>query len=374
MFRINLSENRIQPLDTFLFGDHEIRERTHLQEWLVHQPNVFNEDLLIIQKEFNGFDDTNERLDLLAIDNTGSLVIIENKLDDSGRDVTWQALKYTAYCSSLTTNDIISIYQRYLDKYCDGGSAVTNICEFLNKETLDEVLLNNGHSQRMILVAANFRKEVTSTVLWLMHHGIDIKCFKVTPYKHDEELFVNIQLILPIAEAKEFMIGMSNKDTAEKVYQSSQRDKDQTKYLFWEQVIEKMRSAGVQRYNSISPSKDHWLSSSSGLRGCSYNLVCLRDEVRVEVWISQREAAVNKQIFDILYEKHEVINQRFGARLNWQRLDHRISCRISEKYEINTQNDENWPEIFDWYIKNIQQMENAFQIELNAIKSRQLSE
>jgi hypothetical protein len=44
--------------------------------------------MLIIQKEFCGFNDTNERLDLLALDKWGNLVIIENKLDDSGRDVT----------------------------------------------------------------------------------------------------------------------------------------------------------------------------------------------------------------------------------------------------------------------------------------------
>jgi RecB family endonuclease NucS len=51
---------------------------------------------LIIQKEFDGFNDTKERLDLLALDKQGNLVIIENKLDDSGKDVTWQVIKYAS--------------------------------------------------------------------------------------------------------------------------------------------------------------------------------------------------------------------------------------------------------------------------------------
>ena len=35
-----------------------------------------------------------ERLDLLALDKDGKLVIIENKLDDTGREVVfWQAIK-----------------------------------------------------------------------------------------------------------------------------------------------------------------------------------------------------------------------------------------------------------------------------------------
>lgn len=42
-----------------------------------------------MQKEFDGFSDTRERSDLLALDKDGDLVVIENKLDDSGNDVTW---------------------------------------------------------------------------------------------------------------------------------------------------------------------------------------------------------------------------------------------------------------------------------------------
>ena len=56
---------------------------------------------MVIQKEFSGFSDTNERLDILALDKSGALVVIENKLDDSVKDVTCQALKYVSYCSTL---------------------------------------------------------------------------------------------------------------------------------------------------------------------------------------------------------------------------------------------------------------------------------
>jgi len=61
---------------------------------------MLGEELLILQEEFDGWDETRERLDVLALDKNGRLVIIENKLDDSGKDVVWQAQKYAAYCSS----------------------------------------------------------------------------------------------------------------------------------------------------------------------------------------------------------------------------------------------------------------------------------
>lgn len=160
-----------------------------------------------------GFADTRERLDLLALDANGQLVVIENKLDDSGRDVAWQALKYAAYVSSLTKAQIVVIYQQYLDRYCGGGSASEKICEFLEIDTLDDTVLNAGHDQRLMFIAANFRKEVTSTVLWLREHKIDARCFKVTPYQFGQDLFIDIQPVIPTPEAAEFMISMAEKET-----------------------------------------------------------------------------------------------------------------------------------------------------------------
>jgi len=96
MFTVNRQSNRITPVAIKTFSELGFSERRHLQEWLANQPDALGEELLIIQKEFDGFDDTRERLDLLALDKSGNLVIIENKLDDSGRDVVWQALKYAS--------------------------------------------------------------------------------------------------------------------------------------------------------------------------------------------------------------------------------------------------------------------------------------
>src|SRR5882724_8823009 len=106
MFKINRDLNSIDPLPSRSFTELGFKERQHLQEWIAKTPSCLGEELLVIQKEFAGFSDTQERLDLLAIDKQGSLVLIENKLDDTGRDVTWQALKYASYCSSLSKENI----------------------------------------------------------------------------------------------------------------------------------------------------------------------------------------------------------------------------------------------------------------------------
>jgi RecB family endonuclease NucS len=113
MYLIDKQKNRIKKIKQVTFSELGFRERGHLQEWLEANPEALGEDFLIIQKEFSGFNDTNERLDLLALDKRGNAVIIENKLDDTGRDVTWQALKYSSYCSTLvhTRKGIKRYYQ-----------------------------------------------------------------------------------------------------------------------------------------------------------------------------------------------------------------------------------------------------------------------
>lgn len=127
--------------------------------------------------------------------NSATRVIIENKLDDSGRDVVWQALKYAGYCANLRKDQILDIFQLYLDKYEpeETRPAAEVMAEFLECESLDEVQINQSRTQRVMMVAASFRKEVTNTALWLMQFGLRVQCFKVKPYKFNDDVFVDIR-------------------------------------------------------------------------------------------------------------------------------------------------------------------------------------
>ncbi len=225
-----------------------LRERDHLREWLARTPDVLGEELLIVQKEFDGFADTRERLDLLAPDREGRLVVVENKLDDSGRDVVWQALKYVAYCSSLKKAEIVGIHQNYLDRWSDRADAVANLCDFLDAEELDDVVLNAGHEQRLVLIAANFRKEVTATVLWLLGHGVHAQCFRVLPYSFGEELFIDLQQTIPTPEATDHMIGMAAKDSETQSVEGARKRSKGVRHAFWTKALEELRARNVSRF------------------------------------------------------------------------------------------------------------------------------
>lgn len=211
MYLIDKKNNKIEKINQVTFSELGFKEREHLQEWLAGNPESLGEELLIIQKEFSGFYDTNERLDLLALDKKGNAIIIENKLDDTGRDVTWQALKYASYCSTLTKEQIRSIYQQYLDKQGNGEEATNKLSEFFHNIEYEELTINQRQSQRIILAAGSFRKEVTSTVLWLLNFKIKMQCFKATPFALGDQLFLTLEQIIPTKDAEDYTISMVDK-------------------------------------------------------------------------------------------------------------------------------------------------------------------
>ncbi|MES2666900.1 MAG: DUF4268 domain-containing protein [Pseudomonadota bacterium] len=360
MFRVDRNQNRLSRLTQKKFGDLALRERDHLQEWLVHQPDALGEELLIIQKEFDGFDETRERLDLLALDKQGNLVVIENKLDDSGRDVTWQALKYTAYVSGLNKGQIVEIYQQYLDRYCGGGSASQRLCEFMEVEELEETVLNPGNGQRMIFIAANFRREVTATVLWLLSRGIRAQCFKVSPYSYGDELFIDLQQIIPPPEAADYMIGISSKEVEESSTQGVQKRRHELRLQFWAKALERLRADGVGLFANISPTRDHWLNAGSGLGGCPYTIIFGRDEARVEFSLSRFDGADNKRLFDLLFTQRQEIEAAFGNVLDWRRMADKKQSRIVFAKGFDGYNRESWPEMAAWLSEHVLKLEAAF--------------
>ena len=367
MYKVDTPTNSLHSLQEVSFSSLGYTERYHLQEWLAKNPQALTRDnddeLLIIQKEFAGFDDTKERLDLLAIDKQRNLVIIENKLDDSGRDVVWQALKYAGYCANLRKEQILDIFQLYLDKYEpeETRPAAEVMAEFLECESLDEVQINQSRTQRVMMVAASFRKEVTNTALWLMQFGLRVQCFKVKPYKFNDDVFVDIRQVIPTPEAESFMIGMAQKEAEEQSTSGELKTRHYLRKAFWTKALERLKASQCTLYNNISPSTDHWLSAGSGISAVSYNLIFSKKEIRVELWIAKSSAESNTFAFNWLYEHKALIENSFGHVLKWEPLPGKKSCRISFATPATSLDESNWPAMIDWLLVNLTEFEKALE-------------
>ncbi len=359
MFIIDPDKNEITPLTSSSFTSLGFREREHLQEWIAKLPECLGEELLIIQKEFSGFSDTMERLDLLALDKQGSLVIIENKLDDTGRDVTWQALKYASYCSRLSKDNLRKIYQDYLDKQGKGEKAEDRISDFLDGMDYEEIALNKGVSQRIILIAANFRKEVTSTVLWLMNFKLRIQCFKATPFQSNSKVFLNLEQIIPTPDAAEFMIGLAEKVQDEATEEYEEKNRHIVRRKFWAQLLSVMGERS-QLFQSINPGSAPYLATTTGLARVKYAFVAVGTFCRVEVYISKDDKEANKLVFDALFKEKEAIEKDFGDALVWEILEDRVACRIKFEKPANIYDEDKWPEMIEFLVSSMIRLEKAF--------------
>jgi hypothetical protein len=363
MFKIDTTQNTILKIEPKKFVDLGFKERAHLQEWIAKSPNSLGENLLIIQKEFSGFSDTNERLDLLALDESGSLVIIENKLDDSGRDVTWQAIKYASYCSRLKKDDIAEIYQTYLNATKQGSDAKSSITAFLGAEDFDEVELNKLFTQRVILIGAKFRKEVTSTVLWLSGFKLRIQCIKATAYASGDDVYLTLDQIIPTKDSEEFMIGLAEKSQDELRSHETEEKRYALRRDFWTNLLSALRQK-TPLYDNISPGKRHWISASSGAKGIGLNFVATRSYARAEVYIDRSNTSENQLIFEELIAQRIEIEQAFGGPLIWEPLPDRNACRIKSEAEGNILDKQKWPAMISFMTDAMTRLEAVFKSRL----------
>lgn len=370
MYHINKESNKIEPMVLKTFSELGFTERNHLQEWLAKMPRALGEDLLIIQKEFNEFDGTRERLDLLALDKNGRLVLIENKLDDSGRDVVWQALKYASYCSGLKKDQIVEIFQRYLTTKKGGGDAKQLLSEFFEGREFDELILNPGNEQRVILVAANFRKEVTSTALWLLGYNLRLQCIKVTPFERSGELYLEIDQIIPTPEIATYMIGLAEKQASQQADEAEVKDLNRLRLDFWTQALKAVRESKCRLFDNVTPSARQKAATGAGIGSIWYEMVFGFTEVRVDLYLDFFDSHKNKEIFDDLKSQQKQIEERFGDVLEWNRMEGRKGAQIQYVTRFDGRDDGEWPNIIAWLVEHIEKLESALKEPLKVIQRK----
>ena len=377
LYTVDTANKTLKPLDGTKLSEQQLTERYDLQEWLVSHPEALGEELLIIQKEFDGFDGTGERLDLLALDTKGQLVLIENKRDDSGRDAVWQALKYASYVAPFTAEDIINVYANYLSKYrpidpdLDADAyepehvhhtARVLIEKFLGENSDIDWMskLNPKATQRIILVAGEFRKEVTNTALWLIEREIDVKCVKVSPYILNSQLLVDIQQIIPVPEASEYMVRLSRKDAEIKVIKERESSLGQLRIAYWTQLLEDFQNRNFDLFRNVNPVGAGWRSAGATIAQCNYNLIFAQKELRVELEFATSSIEHNKKLFDFFYARKTEIELSCGLQLDWRRSEDQKLSKIVVANAVEGYNKTHWPEYIQWHFENVQKFEQVF--------------
>lgn len=187
------------------------KERQHLQEWVIAHPHVLGPDVKIVAFEFGRWAASSgalerDRLDILALDGEGRLLVVELKRDKAPDTVEMQALKYAALVSRFTRDDLAKVHADYLTgrrgELVDPGAAETELAEWA------EITEESLRLPRLVLLATEFPKTVTATVVFLHQQlGLDVRLLSFQAYRTSNDVLLTVSQHYPPPGVEEFVLS-----------------------------------------------------------------------------------------------------------------------------------------------------------------------
>lgn len=286
--------------------------------WLEENIDILNENLDINlsnaerEKAAGKFS-----VDLVAEDNNGNPVVIENQLEKSDHDHLGKLITYLTAIEAKTAIWIVS------DPRPEHVSAIS--------------WLNESSSASFYLIKVE---------------AIRIGGSQPAPL---------LTLIVgPSEEAKE--VGITKKEIAER-YVIRKR--------FWSLLLDHARTK-TKLHANISPSEYSWVGTSAGLSGLGFNYTVTKHATAVELYIDRGKDTEeeNKSIFQQLANAKEEIEQGFGSSLEWQQLEGKRACRIKKQFTLGGYRDdeEKWSEIHEAMVDAMINLEKALRPHIQEIK------
>ncbi len=220
LFHLNVAENKMTPIQPRKFADVNLRERRDLQKLLRANStaieNVIGQKIKIIAEEFSNWEDSSRRVDLLALDagehteagTKANLIVIELKRVEEGGHMELQSIRYAAMLSGMDFNSVVQAYEKFSKK--PTAEAQTELLAFLETPDAAGVLISK--TPRIILISPSFSTEITTTVLWLNDEfELDIQCLEAVPYQIGDELYLDLEQVIPLPEAQEYIVQQREK-------------------------------------------------------------------------------------------------------------------------------------------------------------------
>lgn len=178
MLRIDRKDSTLTSLASPKMQDAGIAERYDLQRMIRTSPEAFfaevKEPLLLIGEEIMPSDLVGDRIDLLAVDPSGEIVIIELKRGSEKLQLL-QAISYASMISGWQPLDIVRQYASFARISVE--EATEKLEEFLEDGDTDGLNKN----QRIVLCAEDFDYALLTSARWLSEkYGLGIRCYSLS--------------------------------------------------------------------------------------------------------------------------------------------------------------------------------------------------
>ena len=253
------------------------------------------------------------QVDLYAEDNFGGKVIIENQLEKTDHE---HLGKIITYLTNLEANTAIWIVSNPIDEHMKA-------IEWLNEITPDNISF----------------------------YLIKVEAIRIESQPLAAPLFTVVKG--PSRESRQ--LGKEKKEYAERHVLRKE---------FWTQLLEKAKDK-TDLHSNVSPSVYSGIGQGAGKSGIGYNYVITYKHASCEIYLDRgkgfEEPNINKIRFDKLYEHKDQIEEEFGGKLNWERLDNRRASRISIEFEgIGLKDKDKWDDLQNKMIDAMIRLEKAF--------------
>lgn len=259
----------------------------------------------------------NFSVDIVAEDDSGSIIVIENQLEKSNHDHLGKLITYL--------------------------TAVEASCA--------------------IWIVAEPRSEHVKAVAWLNEStSTDFYLIKLEAIKIGESLPAPLFTIIvePSEEARE--IGQTKKELKERFV---------LRKKFWNRLLEYAREK-TNLHSNISPGKYSWVGTSSGVSGLNFNYVIKKNEGRAELYIDlgKESHEDNLKVFNELLSKKTEIEDSFGGELSWEELENKRACRIAKYIPIaGYSEEEKWDELIEVMVESMMKLEESLMPHINSLES-----
>jgi len=248
----------------------------------------------------------------------------------------------------------------------EGGGTVIieNQLEKSNHDHLGKVItyLSGMGAKAAIWIVSEPRPEHVTAINWLNSAGsAAFYMVKVEALRIGDSPAAPLFTLIVGPSEESANIGHTKKEIAER-YGIRKR--------WWTQLIE--RSANVSKlHKHITPGEYSWIGTSTGVRGLNFNYVVGQNDCAAEIYIDRGKEAdeENVLIFDQLQAHSTEVNAEFGSSLSWQRLDGKRACRIryTQLGGGYRSPEEEWPQLQDGIINAMNRLEKALRPHLKQL-------
>ena len=295
------------------------REASDFTTWLVDHIDVLDEVLTLGLTNAKREQDAGDlRVDVVAEDGTGEVVVIENQLGKSDHDHLGKMLTYLA------------MYE----------------------------------AKKAVWIVGDPRSEHVKATSWLNESGlakfylVKLEAIRIAD-SAPAALFTLV--IGPSEEATE--AGNTKKEIV---------GRHDSRLRFWTGLLEKAKHK-TQLHENISPGTASWVAASAGRPGLRLTYVIREHTGQIELYIDfgQESGQRNKEVFRFLEGKKSEIENAYGKPLNWEYLESRRASRISDAIELGGWKDEEaWPRLQDAMIESMIRFERALRPHIEALPRR----